>query len=57
MRIEITTEHSASSYGQPVILVDGELVDSTEGLRAIYEALATLPPVPPTQTRQEKGDE
>ena len=57
MRIEITTEHSASSYGQPVILVDGELVDTQEGLRAIYEALATLPTAPPTQPRQEKRGE
>ena len=25
--IEITTEHSASSYNQPIVLVDGELTD------------------------------
>jgi hypothetical protein len=29
--IEITTRHPASQHGQPVILIDGQLVDPGEG--------------------------
>jgi len=43
MRIEITTEHSASNYGQPVILLDGDVVDYEIGVPAVYEAIKNLP--------------
>lgn len=37
----ITTNHSASSYGQPVILDDdGNLVDYTKGIRAVRATLS-----------------
>jgi len=42
MYIEITTNHSASSYGKPVVLVDGKLVDITSGVQAAYEAIKDM---------------
>jgi len=41
--ITITTEHSASSYGIPVILIDGQLVDNQVGIEAAENALAKMP--------------
>lgn len=38
-KIEITTHHAASSYGQPVCLIDGQLVDDKDGLLACLDAL------------------
>jgi len=35
----ITTEHSASSYGFPVLLVDGEPVGTAEAALAGYEII------------------
>ena len=29
--IVLTTEHATSSYGQPVLLIDGKLVEQTSG--------------------------
>ena len=43
MNILITTDHSASSYGQPVVLVDGELVAPNVGVRAAYDAIKNIP--------------
>jgi hypothetical protein len=43
MNITITTEHSASSYGKPVILIDGEVADQTAGVTAVYEAIKCVP--------------
>ncbi len=37
--ITITTDHEASSYGVPVCLIDGELQDDVDGLRACMAAL------------------
>jgi DNA-binding transcriptional regulator YiaG len=38
--MKITTDHSASSYGVPVILADdGTLMDTGPGIRAIRESL------------------
>jgi DNA-binding transcriptional regulator YiaG len=39
MKIKITTEHPASSYGQPVILIDDELQDYAPGIQAIRREL------------------
>lgn len=39
MSIKITTQHSASSYGIPVCLVDGELVNDSAGIRACMDKL------------------
>jgi len=48
--IAVTTEHAASSYGQPVVLVDGELTDivatdrgeQSEDAHPIHDALDAL---------------
>lgn len=38
--MRVTTDHSASSYGVPVILTDGgELMDYASGIKAIRESL------------------
>ena len=37
--ITITTTHAASSYGIPVCLIGGQLVDPTPGLLACLDAL------------------
>ena len=38
--MEITTAHSASSYGQPVILSDGgEVLDYADGVKAVRSKL------------------
>lgn len=38
--MRITTDHSASSYGQPVILSDGgEVLDYAEGIKAIRQQM------------------
>jgi DNA-binding transcriptional regulator YiaG len=38
--MEITTEHSASNYGKPVILSDGgEVLDYAEGVKAVRSTL------------------
>ena len=39
MKIKITNNHSASSYGIPVCLIDGELVDDADGFTACCKAL------------------
>lgn len=39
MKIIITTEHPASSYGQPVIIIDGELQNYAPGLQKCRQAL------------------
>lgn len=39
MTIKITTNHSRSSYGIPVCLIDGELVDDSTGIKAAMKAL------------------
>lgn len=39
VQITITTAHPASSYGVPVILLDGEPVDYVEGVTAVRERL------------------
>ncbi len=39
MKIKITTDHAASSYGQPVILIDNELQDYAPGLQKCRQAL------------------
>ena len=36
---KITTEHSASSYGRPVLLVEGEPEDTFEAILADYEVV------------------
>jgi len=38
MKIKITTNHPASSYGIPVCLVDGELVEDDLGLKACLKS-------------------
>jgi hypothetical protein len=43
MEIKITTDHAASSYNQPVILIDGELVDTPAGVARVYQAIEHLP--------------
>lgn len=36
--MQVTTKHSASSYGQPVILTDGgEVMDYAPGIKAIRD--------------------
>ena len=38
--MQITTDHSASSYGQPVILSDGgEVLDYADGVKAVRSKL------------------
>lgn len=38
--MQVTTKHSASSYGQPVILTDnGEVMDYAPGIKAIRDKL------------------
>ena len=37
--IKLSTTHSASSYGHPVFIIDGKLVDYCQGLRAARESL------------------
>jgi DNA-binding transcriptional regulator YiaG len=37
MELELTTSHSASSYGQPVFVLDGELIAHPEGVKALRE--------------------
>ena len=39
MDIVITTTHAASSYGIPVCIVDGHLVNDAEGIRACMACL------------------
>ena len=39
MVITITTRHPASSYGIPVCLVDGNIVNDSEGIRACMDKL------------------
>jgi DNA-binding transcriptional regulator YiaG len=39
VRIKITTNHAASSYGQPVILIAGKLQDYAPGIQAIRHHL------------------
>jgi len=39
MKIQITTKHAASSYGQPVCLIDGEMVDPAPGFLACLDHL------------------
>jgi len=39
MKIEITTAHAASSYGVPVCLINGQLVDDKDGLKSCLEQL------------------
>ena len=39
MKFEITTKHSASSYGVPVCLVNGELVEGFDGFKKIQKKL------------------
>jgi hypothetical protein len=40
--IEITTDHAASSYGQPVVLIDGELTDIAVEYEADEPAIPTV---------------
>lgn len=37
--IEITTDHPQSSYGIPVCIIDGNIVDDSEGFAASCKAL------------------
>ena len=39
MEIEITTNHSQSSYGIPVCLINGDIVDDADGFAAACKAL------------------
>ena len=40
MRLQLTTDHSASSYGVPVFVRGRELLDYAPGIRALRETLA-----------------
>lgn len=35
--LELTTAHSASSYGQPVFVLNGELIEYAEGVKSLRE--------------------
>jgi len=48
MKIIITTNHTRSSYGIPVCLIDGEVVDDWDGFAACCTALGW--------TRQDAAD-
>lgn len=39
MEFKITTRHPASSYGMPICLIDGQLVDSCHGFKGIQKKL------------------
>jgi len=37
MALKLTTTHSASSYGQPVFVLDGQLIDAPQGVKALRQ--------------------
>ena len=54
-KIEITLDHARSSYGVPVCLVDGDVVDDADGLRACMKHLGIKQPALAEATGKSKG--